>query len=543
MTLTSRLYTPWHSSNLTAPSYTPILPGFLGGPIATLTTTFILVLLAAIVSANPKTPKTNGKPIPLLNPKRWFELSTLRARREYDTNSWNMTLKGMEKYRGGPFRLLTTELEGTQVVVLPPRYAEEIKSDERLNFPLLKVKGMHGILPGFQTIKMLGQDNRIIQMVTQQDLTRSLPRLTSALSSECAAALKDAVGDGEEWHDVVVRSGVSLPLVARLSTLVFMGSESCYDREWIDIAIGFTVTIMLANMTLQAYPRWLRPLANHVIPQCRLLRAQERRAREIIDEKLAARRAFKENEANLGSGSEAQPSNALDWFQSQHQRLGGEYNPTLTQLMLSFAAIHTTADLLTQVILDLAVHRDLMEPLRREILEALDGKPIDKAAMQKMKLLDSVMKESQRMKPMQIAFMERIVLEDVTLSGNIELKRGTATMIMPRLRDATLYEKPDEYDGYRFYRQRQQSGREKAGQLVAATADFPAFGYGHHACPGRFFAAHEVMIAVCHLLLKYDWKVADGAEEPRWRAHGNGLECDGLAKIAIRRDTGEEVTL
>lgn len=84
----------------------------------------------------------------------------------------------------------------------------------------------------------------------------------------------------------------------------------------------------------------------------------------------------------------------------------------------------------------------------------------------------------------------------------------------------------------------------QAGQLVAATADFPAFGYGHHACPGRFFAAHEVMIVMCHLLLKYDWKVAEGAEEPRWRASGNGLECDGLAKIAIRkRDTGEEVSL
>lgn len=46
------------------------------------------------------------------------------------------------------------------------------------------------------------------------------------------------------------------------------------------------------------------------------------------------------------------------------------------------------------------------------------------------------------------------------------------------------------------------------------------------------------------MLLKYDWKVADGADEPKWRASANGLECDGLAKIAIRRrDTGEEVPL
>lgn len=57
--------------------------------------------------------------------------------------------------------------------------------------------------------------------------------------------------------------------------------------------------------------------------------------------------------------------------------------------------------------------------------------------------------------------MERIALEDITLSGDIQLKRGTGTIVMPRLRDPTIYEKPDEYDGYRFYRLRQQAGKEK----------------------------------------------------------------------------------
>ncbi|KAJ0104434.1 hypothetical protein J7T55_010900 [Diaporthe amygdali] len=544
MTLTSRLHIPWHNTNFSAPSATPILPVSLGGPITTLTTTLILILLAAIVSASSKPPRANGKPIPLLNPKRWYELTTARARREYDADSWNMTLQGMEKYHGEPFRLLTGELDGSEAVLLPPRYAEELKNDERLSFTSLKKRGLHGELPGFETIGTLDQRNRIIQMVAQQDLTRALPRLTTALSAECAAALKDAVGEGKDWHDVVVRSGISLPLVARLSTLAFMGPEACYDQEWIDISISFTVNIMLATIALQAYPRWLRPMANYLVPECRLLRAQERRARDIIDEKLAARRRFREEEARQGRGSEVRPSDALDWFQSQHQRLGGEYNPALTQLMLSFAAIHTTADLLTQVMLDLAVHQNLIEPLRREIVEALDGGPIDKTATQKMTLLDSVMKETQRMKPMQIAFMEREVLQDVTLSNNVELKRGTATMIMPRLRDPTLYENPDEYDGYRFARLRQQAGKEKAGQLVTVTPDFIAFGFGTHACPGRFFAAHEAKLMMCHLLLKYDWKVAEGAEQPKWRARGNGLECDGLAKIAIRRrDAGEEVPL
>lgn len=60
--------------------------------------------------------------------------------------------------------------------------------------------------------------------------------------------------------------------------------------------------------------------------------------------------------------------------------------------------------------------------------------------------------------------MERAVLEDVTLSDGIQLKRGTATMLQPRMRDPALYENPDEYDGYRFYRMRQQEGGEKVSE-------------------------------------------------------------------------------
>lgn len=80
----------------------------------------------------------------------------------------------------------------------------------------------------------------------------------------------------------------------------------------------------------------------------------------------------------------------------------------------------------------------------------------------------------------------------------------------------------------------------QAGQLVTTTADFPAFGYGHHACPGRFFAAHEVKLVMCHLLLKYDWKLADGADEPKWRAKGNILDSDRLARVAFRRRENEQ---
>lgn len=113
MALTSHLDMPWHHSNVSTPSsFKPILHGFLVVPVATVTAAFVLILLTTIISAKSKPSSPKGKLIPLLNPKRWFELSTARARRDYDKDSWNMTLKGMEAYGGEPFRLLMMELEG-----------------------------------------------------------------------------------------------------------------------------------------------------------------------------------------------------------------------------------------------------------------------------------------------------------------------------------------------------------------------------------------------------------------------------------------------
>lgn len=156
--------------------------------------------------------------------------------------------------------------------------------------------------------------------------------------------------------------------------------------------------------------------------------------------------------------------------------------------------------------------------------------------------------------------MEREVLEDVTLSDGLHLKRGSSILVAPPLRDASIYENPEEYDGYRFYRIRQQPGQKNVGatctshclrseliknnpktaQLVTTSLADMAFGYGQHTCPGRFFAVYELKIALCHLLLKYDWKLAEGAGKPHWVAHGNNLDSDGQARIVIRRrEVGE----
>lgn len=55
--------------------------------------------------------------------------------------------------------------------------------------------------------------------------------------------------------------------------------------------------------------------------------------------------------------------------------------------------------LITQTIFDLAQHQEIIEPLRKEIVTVLSESGWKKTSLYKLKLMDSVVKETQRLKP------------------------------------------------------------------------------------------------------------------------------------------------
>lgn len=48
---------------------------------------------------------------------------------------------------------------------------------------------------------------------------------------------------------------------------------------------------------------------------------------------------------------------------------------------------------------------------------------------------------------------------------------------------------------------------------MTVTKENMGFGYGRHACPGRFFAATEIKLIVARILLDYDLKLPEGQTE------------------------------
>lgn len=90
-------------------------------------------------------------------------------------------------------------------------------------------------------------------------------------------------------------------------------------------------------------------------------------------------------------------NDAIDWF--DHEAKGEPYDEASCQLGLSMAAIHTTTDLLIETMQNIMLHPELVKDLRKEIVQVVGAEGWKKSSLYNLKLVDSVVKESQRLRP------------------------------------------------------------------------------------------------------------------------------------------------
>ncbi len=211
-----------------------------------------------------------------------------------------------------------------------------------------------------------------------------------------------------DWCDITLREQV-LQLVARLSSRVFLGDEGARNEAWLKITTEYTKTAYIAAYLLRLWPPALRPFVHWFLPPCRKLRAQVAEARRILIRIIEARRAAKAS-AKLEGRPVPEYNDAIAWFEQDVQERNSRYDPVVAQLILSQAAIETTTDLLTQTILDIAQYHEVVEPLRQEVAQVIREGGWKKSSLYDMKLVDSVLRESQRLKPLAMSQLPSLLL-------------------------------------------------------------------------------------------------------------------------------------
>lgn len=103
-----------------------------------------------------------------------------------------------------------------------------------------------------------------------------------------------------------------------------------------------------------------------------------------------------QREALIASG-ETPPDDALEWV--KHVSNPEIWDPVTFQVALALNAIHTTTDLLATAMFRIAQHPEIVQPLREEVIRSFKEHGLTKGALGDMKLADSVLKESSRLKP------------------------------------------------------------------------------------------------------------------------------------------------
>ncbi|KAF5250705.1 hypothetical protein FANTH_4148 [Fusarium anthophilum] len=444
---------------------------------------------------------------PLLNPVRPFELINLPRLYRFMRYSLDILTRGAEQFPRQPYRLFC---EWGELVILPPECIDEIKNDKRFDFGVAASDDNHAYIPGFNALL---HDPFMSKIISRQ--------LTQALDSHVKLIVFH-----KEWHVLNLREDVA-NIVTRMSSRVFMGEELCHDEGWNKAQAYYTMKTFQAMMVLCMVPRWLGPYIHWILPPCWIVRKSLAAARKQLAPHIKRRQEIKT--AAIARGEKSPFDDTIEWFAQS----GSQLPPADCQISLSLAAIHTTTDLLSQVMIDIAAHPVLFTEMRKEIIGVLSTSGMTKTALSNLKLMDSVVKESQRLKPILLGW-RRQALADATLSNGIQIKRGQKVAVTSiHMWSDNNYDMAKEFKPYRF-----MSDTEKTSSLVSTSPKHLGFGHGMHACPGRFFAANEVKIALCHLLLKYDWKFKDDVK-PEPVAFGMAYVANPFAKLMIRRREGE----
>ncbi|KAI8213654.1 hypothetical protein K4K52_004029 [Colletotrichum sp. SAR 10_76] len=478
------------------------------------------LMLIAYMAMGEKAAGKGG--FPIANPIRPFEFVTLFRLAAFIKAPRKHFASYAEKYHDTPYWL---NMELGKALIVPSSMISEIRVNPVMSSLKAIQEVQNGSLKGFEPIgDVLDQD--MLKLVKDHLTTKNLGKMIPAISEEVSDSLSEVYSDSYEWKDFKLGAPI-VSLVAKTSSRVFGGKTFCRSKEWLGAMAKYTKHFLIASITLRFFPTWSKRFVQWILPPCWLLRYDLVRCRRVLKPIMDQR--AREVERAKESGLE--PEYAFDQALATLSR---KIDMATAQISLAMVAIHTTADLLEKTLLALSEHEELINLLRQEIVSVLSVHGLSNAGLAQLDLMDSVLKEVQRINPVANCFLNRIAVEDFRLANGMLIPQGTLLGVGPtHMWDNSFYEDGEKFDGLRFHRMRQNPELKQQSYLVSTSPNQLGFGHGSHACPGRFFAANEVKIILCHFLLKYEWRFP--VEGPHVVNLGVLNAASPWTKIQIRR--------
>jgi cytochrome P450 len=437
-----------------------------------------------------------------------------------------MIREGYHKYKGTPFKV--ANLDRWQVIVSGPQAVEELRQapDGELSF----AAATREILAVDYTLGSNIQSDPYHVPIIRNQLTKNLDILVPDILDEIVQAFDDEIHPTADWTKVSVKNAV-MQIVCRTSNRVFVGLPLCRNPDWLALNVEFTIDVIKGALIINLAPKFLKPIVGRLFTN---VRAKVSRGMGHLAPIIADRQR---HIMEYGKTWDGKPNDVLSWFMENASEVEMS-TPNLTRriLAMNFSAIHTSTMSFIHALYDLAAMPHYLQPLREEVEAVVNTEGWTKAAISKLRKVDSFLKESQRLNGLSCHTMSRTAVKDFTFTNGTFIPKGTMLHVAATVhKDDENYTNPDIFDGFRFANMDVPEDDDGKQRMVSTSLSFLAFGHGRHACPGRFFATLELKVMMAHLVLNYDIKLENEGIRPPNMWFASACVPNQKAKVLFRK--------
>ncbi|KAK7731801.1 hypothetical protein SLS53_008622 [Cytospora paraplurivora] len=412
-------------------------------------------------------------------------------------------------------------------------------------------------------------ENPYQEHVVHRSLQRHLNALIPEIDEQIRICVDDIYGtDENEWCKVNIWDSL-MKLIPRVTNRMLVGRPLCDNPEYIDNMVNFTLDVTRDLMAFPMVPTIIKPILGPLAGLATKYhyRKTAKHSLPLIRERLHHIR--RKEAGDVAYRDWTAPNDYLTWTISIAVAEGcaAELDPVRISkrlLPLNYAAIDTTVITTIHALLDILCYdkeQGIVNSLREEAERVLNEEPVgrwNKVKLASLHRIDSAIRESMRVNAMsQTMVIRKVIAPGGVTNENTGQHFSAGTMLSCPIwctqHDEDIYGgEADRFDAFRYSRQIEEYNGKPAitknpGDglkiarmgMVTTSVEHCGFGHGRHACPGRFFVAHELKMLISYLLLNYEFK--DLGERPATKWIGKFAIPPTGATMELKRKRGTSI--
>ncbi|KAM7208248.1 putative cytochrome P450 E-class, group IV [Naviculisporaceae sp. PSN 640] len=309
-------------------------------------------------------------------------------------------------------------------------------------------------MAGFNWLEKRGAEGAPLIRTLRTLLTNHLPDVLPDIKSLLSRILQTTVSEAQD--DAGTEASFALyPMVvkavSRSNALAFFGPDLARNEAFLKAAIDFIEQTLVIAEIIRLLPESL------VEPVSTFLQKRLTASRIIFStlEPIAAQRLEQRAQAVLGHRV-PEHKDCIQWvMESSQSRLNTKpwtAGRIVHELIaLWFGSVHITSTTLCFAIHDLCLHPGYLAPLRREV-ETVGWESFYKSQGNGFPLLDSFIKESARLTPVESVSTRRKALQPFAFSDGLTVPAGewVCTAARGMVQEETYCPDAGEFRGFRF---------------------------------------------------------------------------------------------